>query len=66
MKSVVLPLAAVAASIAVLSAQQPPPAPSFRGGVDLVSLNVTVTEGTKYVTDLSQAPGHRAGLKRLS
>lgn len=54
MKSLVLPLAAVAASLAVLSAQQPPPVPSFRGGVDLVSLNVTVTEGTKYVTDLNQ------------
>jgi Ca-activated chloride channel homolog len=54
-KSVVLPLAAVAASLAVLSAQQPPPTPSFRGGVDLVSLNVTVTEGTKYVTELGQA-----------
>ena len=42
-------------------AQQPPaqpPArqqPSFRAGVDLVSLNVTVTDGTaRYVTDLAQ------------
>ena len=26
----------------------------FRGGVDLVSLNVTVTDGTKYVTDLEE------------
>jgi Ca-activated chloride channel family protein len=26
----------------------------FRGGVELVSLNVTVTEGTKYITDLNQ------------
>jgi Ca-activated chloride channel homolog len=46
------------------SAPQPPPAtppaqppqrpqPSFRAGVDLVSLNVTVTDGTaRYVTDL--------------
>src|SRR5262249_40603578 len=42
-------------------AQQPPPAgqtpqrpqPSFRAGVDLVSLNVTVSDGTRYVTDLS-------------
>ncbi len=39
------------ASVAVLAAQQPP---SFRAGVDLVSLNVTVTEGSKYVTDLNQ------------
>ena len=48
--------------------QPPPPAPStpaapapqqpssqvFRGGVELVSLNVTVTDGSKYVTDLNQ------------
>jgi Ca-activated chloride channel homolog len=26
----------------------------FRGGVDLVSLNVTATEGTKFVTDLDE------------
>src|SRR5689334_4532915 len=32
-----------------LAAQQP-----FRAGVDLVSLNVTVMEGTRYVTDLEQ------------
>ena len=38
--------------------QQPAPAqqPSFRGGVELVSLNVTVTDGTgRYVTDLEPA-----------
>jgi Ca-activated chloride channel family protein len=37
------------------TAQAPAPAgqqPSFRAGVDLVSLNVTVTDGTRYVTDL--------------
>jgi len=48
--------------------QSPPPPPStpaapapqqpssqvFRGGVELVSLNVTVTDGSKYVTDLNQ------------
>jgi Ca-activated chloride channel family protein len=37
-------------------AQQQPPAPTvpFRAGVELVSLNVTVTDGTqKYVTDLA-------------
>jgi len=37
------------------TAQTPAPAgqqPSFRAGVDLVSLNVTVTDGTRYVTDL--------------
>ena len=58
-------LAAAAAGSAMLAVgaaqtpQTPPPAqqaaqaPSFRVGVDLVSLNVTVTEGTRYVTDLS-------------
>ena len=58
--------AAVLASLAVVGAQQPPasqqppaqPAvpqrpPSFRLGVELVSLNVTVTDGSaRYVTDL--------------
>ena len=42
--------------------QPPPPVPTtpppssqvFRGGVELVSLNITVTDGTKYVTDLNQ------------
>jgi Ca-activated chloride channel family protein len=33
---------------------QPPPQVPFRAGVDLVSLNVTVTDGTtRYITDLS-------------
>jgi Ca-activated chloride channel homolog len=38
------------------SPQQPPPPSSqvFRGGVELVSLNVTVMDGSKYVTDLTQ------------
>jgi Ca-activated chloride channel homolog len=34
--------------------QQPPSSQVFRGGVELVSLNVTVMDGAKYVTDLSQ------------
>src|SRR5215467_674954 len=34
----------------VARAQQP----SFRTGVDLVSLNVTVSEGQRYLTDLEQ------------
>jgi len=38
------------------TAQEPPPdrpSPAFRAGVDLVSLNVTVTDGTsRFVTDL--------------
>jgi len=48
---------ALAASYAVLSAQTPAPqTPAFRAGVDLVSLNVTVTDGatSRYVTDLTQ------------
>jgi Ca-activated chloride channel family protein len=33
---------------------QPPPQAPFRAGVDLVSLNVTVSEGAgKYITDLT-------------
>jgi len=48
-----LPLAAViAASLAVVAARAQQP--SFRTGVDLVSLNVTVSEGQHYVTDLEQ------------
>jgi Ca-activated chloride channel family protein len=50
-KSLALVAASLVASLAVLSAQQPP---SFRAGVDLVSLNVTVMEAQKYVTDLNQ------------
>ena len=58
--------AALVASLAVIGAKagQAPPAapqnpgrqtPSFRAGVDLVSLNVTVTDpGAHYVTDLEQ------------
>lgn len=44
------------------TAQQAPPQPAapapqqrFRGGVELVSLSVTVTDGSKYVTDLEEA-----------
>jgi len=52
----------LAVTVQIGRAQQPPPPPPagqppqtpFRTAVDLVSLNVTVTEGTgKYVTDLS-------------
>ena len=53
---------AAAALLAVLSiavsAQEPqtPPRPSFRAGVDIVSLNVTVMEpgSNRYITDLDQ------------
>jgi Ca-activated chloride channel homolog len=46
----------VAATVQSGRAQDPPQPPQvpFRAGVDLVSLNVTVTEGTgRYVTDLT-------------
>ena len=36
--------------------QQPPPTPAFRTGIDIVSLNVTVTDAAgHYVTDVEQA-----------
>jgi Ca-activated chloride channel family protein len=54
-------LAAAVAAIcagAIAAAQAPVPQtpvqPAFRAGVELVSLNVTVMEGTRYVTDLEQ------------
>ena len=38
---------------AVIPTQPAPPAASFRGGVDVVSLNVTVTDrANRYVLDL--------------
>jgi Ca-activated chloride channel homolog len=64
----ILTLAAVVATVEIARAQPPstagqPPAPGgqppqtpFRAGVDLVSLNVTVTDGGgKYITDLTAA-----------
>jgi Ca-activated chloride channel family protein len=52
----------IAATVQIGRAQQPPPPAGqppqtpFRAAVDVVSLNVTVTEGTgKYVTDLNAA-----------
>jgi Ca-activated chloride channel family protein len=51
-------LAAAALAVAVpmlTAAQQPAPRPSFRTGVDIVSLNVTVMDPTnRYITDLDQ------------
>jgi Ca-activated chloride channel homolog len=57
-------VAGVLASCALIAAQAAKPAetaqagrqtPAFRGGIDLVSLNVTVTDATsRYVTDLEQ------------
>ena len=49
----------LAVTVQVGRAQQPPPPAGqppqtpFRSAVDLVSLNVTVTEAGKYVTDLN-------------
>jgi Ca-activated chloride channel family protein len=55
--------AAVVAAVTLLGAQepaprqQPPPSqpPTFTTGIELVSLNVTVAEGNRYVTDLDGA-----------
>jgi len=50
----VVPLA-ITLAVATAVAQQPDQ-PAFRTGVDLVSLNVTVTDGdNRYVTDIDQA-----------
>jgi Ca-activated chloride channel homolog len=48
--------ATLAATLDIAAAQAPaqPPQVPFRAGVDLVSLNVTVTDGTaRYITDLA-------------
>ena len=45
---------AAAAFVTILRAQSSSPQqPSFRGGVDIVSLNVIVSDGSRYVTDLN-------------
>ena len=44
-----------AALVAAQAPQTPAPGPSFRSGVELVSLNVTVMEGAHYLTDLEQS-----------
>ena len=64
MKSLLIAVAVVAGAALMAAqppAQQPPPQPpapqrpSFRGGVDVVSLNVIVTDGgAHFVTDLDQ------------
>lgn len=51
MRALVSAVALAAALAVVVAAQQP----SFRAGIELVSLNVTVTDGAnRYVTDLDQ------------
>jgi Ca-activated chloride channel family protein len=43
-------------SLPAQNPQQPPPTPAFRTGIDIVSLNVTVTDAAgHYVTDVEQA-----------
>ena len=54
MKFALAVAAAISAAAVVAAAQQPPVQPSFRAGVELVSLNVTVMEGARYITDLGQ------------
>jgi len=52
-----LAVGAVALALVTAKAGQPPPQPQvpFRAGVDVVSLNVTVIDGTtRYVTDLNK------------
>jgi Ca-activated chloride channel family protein len=45
----------VAGWLATVAAQtEAPPQVPFRGGIDLVSLNVTVTDGQHFVTDLEE------------
>jgi Ca-activated chloride channel family protein len=52
-RSLIAAAIAIGTLAAPQAAQQPPQVP-FRAGVDLVSLNVTVTDGsTRYVTDLA-------------
>jgi Ca-activated chloride channel homolog len=58
LRVVIAALAALAVlaggSPAAAVSDQPPPQVPFRAGVDLVSLNVTVTDGTqRYITDLT-------------
>jgi Ca-activated chloride channel family protein len=48
-RALVLCVAVALAGVAGVAAQQ-----RFKAGVELVSLSVTVTEGTKYITDLNQ------------
>jgi Ca-activated chloride channel homolog len=51
-----VPLALYTApALSAVEGQQAPLQPSFRTGVELVSLNVTVSEGQRFVTDLEQS-----------
>jgi Ca-activated chloride channel family protein len=51
----VLGLAALGGVVAAQQERQPPQSPAFRAAIDIVSLNVTVTDGaSRYVTDLEE------------
>ena len=52
--TIVLALLAAAAPGGQAPAQEPPQQQKFRGGVELVSLTVTVTDGARFVTDLEE------------
>ena len=56
MRWAALASAALVAGTALLAAQGTPQQqpPKIRSGIELVSLNVSVTEGTRYVTDLEE------------
>ena len=49
LKRLTIAVALAAGAAAVLSAQQ-----RFKAGVELVSLNVSVTDGSKFITDLEE------------
>jgi Ca-activated chloride channel family protein len=50
-----LGLAALGGVVAAQQERQPPQSPAFRAAIDIVSLNVTVTDGaSRYVTDLEE------------
>ena len=53
--AVALGVAALGGAVSGQNAPQSPQSPAFRAAVDIVSLNVTVTDGVnKYVTDLNE------------
>lgn len=55
MRRALLAAAAVTCLVGSIVAQQQQQPPKIRSGVELVSLNVSVTEANKYVTDLEES-----------